>query len=347
VFALMADLANGDDATLIQIRRERAEAWEAAALAERGLKRLAFLENAIKIAKDLPDLRDRLIVERQKIKLEDLGLQRVEAGASIDKKPFLHWVDHVLGAGDPVEAVHRLIALKAPSGNAEKARERSREVASAGPLAHVMAHTIVSADAVTIRQVNSEDEHEDHELAEYQRMSAQLAADFLIVPVLEQLPVRFPGDTASAVLAAMARGRVSNDGQGVVRDALHAYWEGSMMTCACLLVPLIEQATRNLARLWDRPLLDQDARGYVPLNDTIELLNGRIDESWRQCLNLVLVSPLGFNLRNEIAHGLTMKVSRASCALMVLCFLYLATLSEPDDALQQVPVQRPKRNAAE
>src|SRR5262249_38217571 len=71
VFDLEHDLAAGDEKSVIQIARDRAEAWAtAAASAENGLKRVAFLENAIEIAKDIPDLRDRLIVERQKVKIE-------------------------------------------------------------------------------------------------------------------------------------------------------------------------------------------------------------------------------------------------------------------------------------
>lgn len=341
VFDLEHELAAGNERQLIQIARDRAEVWAgAAANAENGLKRIAFLENAIEVARDIPDLRDRLIVERQKVKLEDLGLKRFEVGTTIDKAPFEHWTRHVLGGVDASDAVRRLIALKAPTGDASKVDARAEAAASVAPLARITAQSVVTSDGVTSRRIDTDEDHAASEVAQWQRMSAELSANMLLAPVLDEIPLRFPGDPATDIVAGFEIDRVADEGNALVRNALHAYWAGETTTCACVLVPLIEHAARRLAKLWEKPMLAQDARGYVALHETLEQLKGHIDESWRQYLVVVLVSNLGFNLRNQIAHGLTLHIPRISAALMILALLYLATVEGPKKTERDANVRK-------
>jgi hypothetical protein len=207
-------------------------------------------------------------------------------------------------------------------------------------LARVTAQSVVTADAVTVRRIETDEDHDANELAQWQRMNAELAISMLVAPVLDEMPLRFPGDPATEIAAGFQPGRIADEGISLVRDALHAYWALETTTCACLLVPLIEHTARRLAKLWEKPMLAQDVRGYVPLHETLEQLEGHIDESWRQYLVVVLVSNLGFNLRNQIAHGLTLHVPRTGAALMILALLYLATVDGPEASDRDTNVRK-------
>lgn len=138
---------------------------------------------------------------------------------------------------------------------------------------------------------------------------ARALTEFFMTPLI-------PEDTAERI------------GRGVL-----SYWQGEADESAHLLAPRIEASIRYIARECDLAIIrepqGEKPGGVRPLGDLLIALKGQVDESWRRYLWNLLCEPVGVNLRNRIAHGLSRRVERREAAVLIhaACHLRLMRVS--------------------
>jgi hypothetical protein len=91
-----------------------------------------------------------------------------------------------------------------------------------------------------------------------------------------------------------------------------AFWDKENLTCCCLSIPLIEDSIRNLYRINNQTFIQpNDCGGYdvcslekLLWRGLIKLVYQNIGEDMEYYFKVLLTDNIGWNLRNNFAHGI-------------------------------------------
>lgn len=118
--------------------------------------------------------------------------------------------------------------------------------------------------------------------------------------------------------------------------ALELYWDGHPDESAHILVPRIEQVIRGLARRLGVPVyrepIGNEPGGVETLGTLLRATGPAFANAGLHAYFVVLlVDPLGLNIRNKVAHGLVGMVQKPATALLlqVACVLSSFQLGTP------------------
>lgn len=186
--------------------------------------------------------------------------------------------------------------------------EQVRNLAQKAPLQSLFTKTLVHSDGTTVATVGSLEEDLEGHVVQQMSQNLQISRVFLRA-TLEKLSELFESAHSDMQRFITKAPAFAAERQPIISEGLNAMKEGNHLVAAHLLVPQIEEALRELARLMHRPLYRPGKRGGLNLRNLDDLVR---DDAIKAALGtdivkylcVVLSDQRGWNLRNLLCHGL-------------------------------------------
>jgi len=335
----------GDEARREQLRRETVEAYHAHAdRFPRGLMRMAFLEDAAKLANQygLPDLAERATAAMQEISIDDLDLKTFSATVEIPTDVVDAQVALCVEKDSLAQALEALVGGDPPTGDLDKNLESTEEIAKEAPVSTLFPTKHLGREGLATYTATSDADRLDEQLARVEMLGFGLPGE-IAARVLDGALQRFaPADEDIADLLQQLPHVTADIARSLAR-ALLAFQAARYEEAATVAMPRVESLVRALCQekgvLRYRVQRDQrqgpSTRGQYPqLGALLAEIKPWMDPSWHRYLWTFLVSPFGPNYRNELLHGYVEDVTRITAALTIVAALRLALIPLSADALQ-------------
>jgi hypothetical protein len=335
VARLQRGRAKGDNDVLERIDREIVTIWLQAAEASSGLLKSRHLVTAAEYARDhgLNDLLATATTAMQAMTIDDLEMQSFSAPFELSDEQIDQWVGQFTAGGDWRSCVARMSMGEngmPPSGSTEMNRVCVAEIKKDAVLYSMLPGVLIGGDGLPRWQPQTDEDQEQQRLCDVETSRMQMTAP-LYATALQEIG-RLHNPSLEEVEEFFAdRPLLPAGTPRVLADALLRYWSKDYEGCIYILAPKIETILRHIARTLDEPVYrlqrNHTPGKYVGVAVLLQTLSKHgLDESWNRYLNTLLCSPIGWNLRNELAHGFIDVVSGPMAALVVQAALYLAAL---------------------
>jgi len=180
---------------------------------------------------------------------------------------------------------------------------------------------------------SSDDDLARQEMMKTGKAHALTCADTMLIPALNRIhgKISFNADDWESAWSRSAF--VDETAASRLTEATRLFFENRCDSAAHLLCPTIEHMLRRFARSVGavKPRPPHPGHDYIPpvLGPILERLEGYIDEDRRVWLEHLLADPMGFNFRNEIAHGTASPVNCQRTALLLNAAAWIANLAPP------------------
>lgn len=212
---------------------------------------------------------------------------------------------------DPLEKVVTRVAVNfVPRKDATS--KQLKDISKKYIFRYFASNIITSEDGYPIAKFSSIEEDYDQHLAEHFSQVLHFESFFLQM-VVKEIKKKYTVDNLYPILKESPVFR-SEDRDYILR-LLKAFWDDDFLLCNCLMVPLIEDAFRNLYRINGAPFIkDNKENGYdaVSLHNLLD--QGLVKETYQELgegmeyyFKILLTSRIGWNLRNNFAHGMNKK----------------------------------------
>lgn len=337
------------DATqVIELQRRRAtepavrEAHDRALVTEylsaaedaEGFVRAHHLEAAAAYARDhgLTDLHEHAMTARQAMSVDDFEFSTFSTEVKLSRDDIDTCIEEYLRAEDWRQALLRFARLTPPTGDVEQNRETAREHAAEFPLQSLFSRVLIGADGLPRFQPGTDAERFDVQLAEQEQVRLQFWS-FLAVETIERFLERFGRPAADELEKWLAEAEQTSEATATsLRRALEYFWDGEYEAALAIALPRVETLCRALVLLFDRHIYELQRRErpgqYPGLRKLLPILDEHgLPESWVRYLSTTFASVVGWNLRNEHAHGFVDTVDARTAVVAIHATLFLATLS--------------------
>lgn len=346
--AKLADARDRDRALQLVFRRCtddecRNKVWErrvhnylTAAEAASGIIQLVHRQDALKVAEKsrIRELKGRAAAALQSTRHEDLELVRIETSAALYLELFDQTRDQMSSGATWQEALLSFAKYGPLSGNYEQNCETVERNRSAAPLASLFRDTVLGPDGLPIYEAISPEDRFDGDLTKWEahHINGNLRP---LAAALHSIPERFGMPEQEALVDFLSQWPSTNPYViQAVTLALQRYWCGDYEGTVYTATPWIENAIRQVilnANLGIYMLQNIRKPGQYPgLGAMIDLLSGAftLSHSRYRFLKATLTHPLGFNLRNQLAHGIGLFNSSQAAALVMHTLLTVTLITQ-------------------
>ena len=208
-------------------------------------------------------------------------------------------------SGTTEEALARIAFYFVP--DREKAAERVKELAVEAPLMADMTKTIIDANGQRLAVVGSVDDDLEGNLVQHIAQRFQFMAPYLRV-TLDEARRRIGLDTALVMAEARKSPVFDQEKLPLLEEGLRGFFADQHAVAVHLLVPQIEAAIRRLAIIsgvmpYKRKKEDLEMRSLGSLLGDPQL-EAVLDPRLALYLTVLLTDVRGWNLRNQVCHGL-------------------------------------------
>lgn len=340
LFKIEQVLAEGDADAIQRIRHQAADAWTTEADRREGWHRVHALEQVEKWAQGAKDAGDLVAgARRARQEVESGVYQWAEIDASVDipAADIDRELMQIVGEDNLELALLRFGGWGPPTGNpAEIEGAVDREMRTIRPL-DLIPEALHHPAGFEVKTFTTPEEKRERRIKMEQEFHARIHGA-LAEEALQRLGSAYPrcrGQLANFFVSdliwppeAYAFGR-----------AFEHFWAGRYDEAILVALPRIETILRRTARAMGsvvfRPPEADRPGGLKMLGEVLRLLDGKVDEGWRQAFWFVLADPLGLNLRNEYSHGLRDPGDAVDSALVlqIAAHLRLRTLEPARDNL--------------
>lgn len=307
-----------------------------AAEAASGIIQLVHRQDALKVAEAsrIPELKERAAAELQTTRYEDLELIRIETSAAMYLELFDQTRDQMSSGATWQEALLSFAKYGPLSGNYEQNCATVEANRNAAPLTALFPDMILGPDGLPIYQATSPEDRFDGDLTKWE---AQLISGNLrpMAAALHSIPERFGMPEQEALVVFLSQWPSTNP--YVIQAAtlaLQRYWCGDYEGAVYTATPWIENAIRQVILNANRGIyMLQNIRKpgqYPGLGAMIDLLPGvfTLSDSRYRFLKATLTHPLGFNLRNQLSHGIGLYNSSQAAALVLHTLLTVSLITQ-------------------
>ncbi len=256
------------------------------------------------------------------------SMQRISTPLNLKQEELDHFIASII-CDSLEESCHNLADKFLP-----KLEELEEDFNNLPPLMKLLKSS--TTDGLTRSITKGALEGSDEKLLEV--MNSLLQFDnFLLERCLMFLYERFTGEVFIDWLYTLPAFEI--DRKPILQNAIQHYLDGDWMTVVHLLIPQIEHLMRQL--LWklggcpSKP--DKDRRGIFREKDLGEvmrdpIIEGFLKEDVTRYIRFILVDERGWNMRNEVSHGLNpLGYFRRHKADRLLHILFLLTLLKVDE----------------
>jgi hypothetical protein len=214
-----------------------------------------------------------------------------------------------------------------------------RELAQKAPISYLMVHTIKDDEGRTVARIGPLESDLEGQLVRHMSQNMQFSAPWLRQSMERSLEIGlFSADILLDFLLACPLFQATR--RPMLAAGLDAYARGNSMAALHILIPQTEQALRELAVLMQAPIYRQRRGGGLRARTMDDLLRDDdigevLGEDIIAYLRILFTDPRGWNIRNDVCHGLasvsrlTMPVAdRVLHALLVLALVRRADESQ-------------------
>lgn len=267
----------------------------------------------------------------QQLPEEDYQLKTIATGVEIPATLVEQIIEQVVHDGWR-ESFTRFGAYGPPCGSYESNVEILKQLERQSPLQFWATRVIYDEHGIPIRQSSSVEENRKIALVQVETIGIKFFSKVIAPAILARIYDKFGLPSREELIQFFRTKIISEEEATDIASALIWYYQGQFVACAYVVVPKIEAIFRNLARelgicIIKAPYGDRPG-GFITLGTILDLLNGKIDESWRRYYSNLLANPISLNLRNRICHGLIKEIRPSDAALLLHIVCNLRFLGE-------------------
>jgi len=231
----------------------------------------------------------------------------VSAEVTITDKQKMDFIDAVFKGSNLEMVINRIAVHFVPKK--DSVQSQLNNISKKHVFRYLVTSKIVSEDGYTLVEFGPIQEDPDQHLINHLSQVIHFASPFLFWS-FEELKKRYTPKELYEILAQSPLFKPEE--KPYLEKILSSFWIGDFLTASSLMVPLIEDSIRNIFRLNKQPYLrsDSEYRGYmlIALHNLIKAglvknVYRDLGESMELYLETLLCSPIGWNLRNNFAHG--------------------------------------------
>jgi hypothetical protein len=329
-----------------ELRRRQLQLRIDEANASEGLAKVTMLQRAIEFARRFGFTREmeELLKQQQDLPREDLGFESMEESIELPTEEIREQVDLIVGshAADIFEALKRLGDCGPPGGSHADIDREVEEQVKESPLLNLFTHSMFGAETSAPTFVAGTDESKRLMSRGRQRQfHIGFYGQILYARMLDEA-VDHHGRPSHDELA----GHFATDLIGEIRGeriarAVEFFWDEEYDESAHLIVPRLESILRDVARVSGIPIVRpaEEGRftGVVSLNVVLVKLRELYEMPWFDYLEALLCDPLATNLRNDIAHGIRLRVGGVEAALLIQAACHLTLIRAIDRSEKPSP----------
>jgi hypothetical protein len=338
VAELRARIADGEARQ--ELRRQQVARWREEAKRGDTMLRVIRLEQALELARTfgLHDDVEELRRELSNIQPEELDLKTISAEVEMPREEVERFMALFRDAPSWQDGLLRLAAQPPPGGSPDELATPVDAMMSQAPLQYLFTKVVVGPEsAAAIFRASDAESHKRLALSEERARAASMWGIFA-ADALDAISESFDRPSRDALTTFFTSDLIDEEAAERIGRALELYWDGQPDESAHLLVPRLERVLREMSRRVGVPvfreLVGDKAGGVEGLGSLLQDVKGafREDRGWHAYLVVLLVDPLGLNLRNSIAHGLVGQIDRHNAALLLqaACLLRSLGLESPE-----------------
>lgn len=216
------------------------------------------------------------------------------------------WTNSLL-ADSIDESFNRIVWEFIPDPN--KIEAQLKEIAEKAPLSSMFGITQVDADGRPVAHIGSMQADRDGRVYQHMGQNLQFEAPFLrhlLITLLARHNLKSESVANEVFKSSLFRA----DRKSVIQRGIEACLAGDHVIAAHLLIPQLEQALRNLAIASGSSVYKPDRRRggiqYKVLDDLLreDAVVRALSERVTRYFRIVLTDPRGWNLRNDLMHGI-------------------------------------------
>jgi hypothetical protein len=306
--------------------------------------RVFRLEQALEVDRThgLTEEADEIRRELQDIRPDDLDLQSISATTDIPTEEIERWVDSIAGQPSWQEAPRHLGSEGPPGGTPEQLEEQLAQERKGFVFLQLFTRSVMGHDTAASRFKASDDASRERlEKAERRAFYARMLSPFY-AEALWKIEEQHGRPDHEELAAFFATDLIGPHRAERIARALELFWDGEPDESAHVLVPRLESTFREMARRVGLTIIREpvgaEPGGARSLGTLIIELRGAFpDGGWHDYLFNLLADPLGLNLRNTIAHGLSDQITAdaALCCTRGCFFGFSASLQPTPKAAQR------------
>ncbi len=215
--------------------------------------------------------------------------------------------------------------------------EQLKDLSKNHPLSYLIGHVMASEDGYPMVKFGSIEEDYDKHLLENFSRNLHFHAVFLRMVFDKMRKIFTPEIVAENFLLSPV---FRDDDKEYVLKLLKHFWDEDYLAVGCISIPLIEDSIRNLSRLNGQTYIKGNGQGGYDVVELDKLLRqGFIKETFQKLgedveyyFRALLTERVGWNLRNNFAHGINKNLFKtedvANRLLHVLLCLSLVRKNE-------------------
>ncbi len=190
----------------------------------------------------------------------------------------------------------------------EEIEEQVKELAINAPLQYLITGTIQDKEGRTVAQIGPLEEDLEGHVAMQTSRNMEFSAVFLRM-VLEKIAENYD-PLLQRIMDYIYQSPVYDpEYRPIIENGMAAYLRGDHAAAIHILIPMIENTLRRLMVLTGGPVYRPDQRGGLSLRSLDKILQDEgvirsLGESTVHYLRVLLTDQRGWNLRNNICHGL-------------------------------------------
>jgi len=206
-------------------------------------------------------------------------------------------------------------------------------------------HKSTIDDGRKVNQTNTSDDLNRHAFVQQYILDLSLRTSALLVPVFQRLITEKKLGAQDVIRKIESWPLLHRKNAPLVQNGIEKYFNGDYVGCMHILAPQFESTLRRAFQLKCYPTTSSK-KGAVQHEKTFNAFLERAEiqqvlgSDFYELINLLMVEQLGFNLRNNVGHGLISieDCNLGHCTQFIFLFLALRSLDIPDPVLNTVPL---------
>ncbi|GLZ37863.1 DUF4209 domain-containing protein [Actinokineospora sp. NBRC 105648] len=325
--------AQGNPETIRELWVDRVELWITAGKAVEPLVRVAYLQKAVEHARASGQkaLIERTTATFQDIRLESLGLTSFSVSTTLPQGGLERMLKPITEADDWQTALLHFANLGPFTGDVADNRQRRDELAREFVFSRLFPPMQLGGDNLPRFKATSVEEQDEYHLVKQELHSLQLYATVALEALIRVI-ARHPLPAVDELARHFASNPIIPPGLArAVARAFLRFWVGDAEAAAFTITPRIEALARNLLIENDEGIYrvqrNQTPGQYPGLRFLLDKLRDRgMDPSWHRFILVLCAHSVGWNIRNELAHGFLDQPGEVEAALLLQAAAYLALL---------------------
>lgn len=261
------------------------------------------------------DARARIINE-----LGNLGergkfaMHEISTEITIDNKHISEFVEAIFGKDNP-NSLERVILNLAVNFILRKKNEEDhlKGLSKNHPLSYLVNHVMAAEEGYPVAKFGSISDDYDKHLLETSSNNLHFHAVFMRIAFDKMRELYTPEQVLDVLFLSPV---YRDEDRDYVLKLLKSFWAKDYLVTCCLSIPIIEDAVRNLYRVNNQTYIrPNDDGGYDVLSleglldrGLIKIVFGKVGEDIEYYFRVLLTERVGWNLRNNFAHGINKRL---------------------------------------